>query len=310
MMLYILIVSVVVLVAAANRLPFVGMLLLLFFTGLAYFLFWIVAARFLFVGRRAQQANRMFWSLNNAFSEILASFNPFTQWQALQQLVAVLFPTRRGRNELSLSLRNQAAEFALPFEGTWCVAKGGVTKADSHSWGIVSQRYAYDFLIPARNGDPAPIPSVLQSFLCFDRPILSPADGVVVQVCDRIRDFPYPGTGWMDWKVTDLRGNHVLIRHDNGYYSLLAHLKQHSVIVQPGQHVRKGETLGLCGNSGRSTEPHLHFQIQDGPSFWAANGVPTRFHEYKVEEADAALKACNEFIHAGMWVTNEADDCL
>ena len=67
-------------------------------------------------------------------------------------------------------------------------------------------------------------------------------------------------------------GNHVVLDLGSGEYALLAHLRRGSVRVRPGQRVRRGETLGRCGNSGNSSEPHLHFHVQDRPSSSARHG--------------------------------------
>lgn len=62
-------------------------------------------------------------------------------------------------------------------------------------------------------------------------------------------------------------------------FIVFAHLKQYSVLVKEGQWVEQGDTLGLCGNSGNSTEPHLHFQIQNLPSLSAAQGAWVYFKD-------------------------------
>jgi murein DD-endopeptidase MepM/ murein hydrolase activator NlpD len=69
----------------------------------------------------------------------------------------------------------------------------------------------------------------------------------------------------------------VLIQHADGEYCLLAHLKRGSVRVKAGQAVKRGEEVGRCGHSGISTEPHLHFQFQNGTSFYFNSGLPVKF---------------------------------
>jgi murein DD-endopeptidase MepM/ murein hydrolase activator NlpD len=68
--------------------------------------------------------------------------------------------------------------------------------------------------------------------------------------------------------------------------AFLAHLQRNSVQVAAEQRVRSGEQVGRCGNSGRSSEPHLHYHLQASPTFGAGEGQPARF---LAQEADGAL---------------------
>jgi len=72
-------------------------------------------------------------------------------------------------------------------------------------------------------------------------------------------------------------GNHVIIRLDDGVYALLAHLRQGSATVRVGQHVDRGERVARCGNSGNSSEPHVHLQLMDTRRVFLAAGVPFTF---------------------------------
>lgn len=72
-----------------------------------------------------------------------------------------------------------------------------------------------------------------------------------------------------------IAGNHVVIRASDALV-LVAHLREGSVRVRPGQHVAQGEPVGECGNSGNSTEPHVHVQVST--SFERnARGIPLVF---------------------------------
>lgn len=174
-----------------------------------------------------------------------------------------------------------------PFDGEWTTVNGGVTKPTSHSWGIVSQRYAYDFLVidedgATHSGDG----SELTDYYAFGQPIRAPADGTVVSVTDGLRDHPHPGTGWLEWRTWRIAGNSVILKHADGEYSLCAHLKQGSVQVTPGTRVERGEVIGACGNSGFSTEPHLHYQLQDHSNFWLAAGLVPQFTRLRLRRDD------------------------
>ena len=170
--------------------------------------------------------------------------------------------------------RTTGRRYTLPFAGEWLVANGGVTRETSHSWDMLNQRYAYDFVKPADEmpDEPHSGKRNLESFPAFGRPILAPDHGTVIRVREGERDYGSPGTGAVDMRCRDIRGNHVLIQHRPDEFSLLAHLRAGSVAVAVGERVHVGQKIGECGNSGHSTEPHLHFHVQDRRSFYAACG--------------------------------------
>src|SRR3546814_2633745 len=66
----------------------------------------------------------------------------------------------------------------------------------------------------------------------------------------------------------------------HGEYAMLAHLRRGSVAVEAGQQVAAGDELGRCGNSGNTSEPHLHLHLQDAPKFGEGNGLPVFFEHY------------------------------
>lgn len=131
-------------------------------------------------------------------------------------------------------------------------------------------------------------PEPPERFPGFGRPILAPLDGTVVAVYDDAADHPayrgLPSVGYaltqqrraaMGW--TALAGNHVLIERD-GTVVALCHLQRGSVQVRPGQRVEVGDVIARCGNSGNSTEPHLHLQAIDRPGIAHAQAVPLTLH--------------------------------
>lgn len=229
--------------------------------------------------RPAGRGGALLFFLRAFISDALALLHPRGCIQLLRQVRGEALARRRTRaREPTAGAYEQKVEYTLPFAGEWMVARGGITPATSHSWEILSQRYAYDFLIvdpsgSTHRGDG----SRLEDYYAYGAPILAPAHGEVVAVIDGIRDAPYVGTGWMDWRTPRISGNSVTIRHAQGEFSFLAHLIPGSIRVRVGQRVRRGEEIGRCGHSGHSTEPHLHFQIQDHPDFFRAVGLPVRF---------------------------------
>lgn len=81
----------------------------------------------------------------------------------------------------------------------------------------------------------------------------------------------------------DPAGNHVLLDLGHGTYALLGHLRASSAKVRTGDRVRAGDLIGRVGNSGNSSEPHLHFHVQDSPRLSCGTGLPVRFRDVVVD---------------------------
>jgi murein DD-endopeptidase MepM/ murein hydrolase activator NlpD len=203
-------------------------------------------------------------------SGLLMMLNPFQVVQVIRQTL--------GNRERPIP--SAAFDCRRPFDGEWLALNGGETPETSHSWEIVSQRYAYDFVIADETGSRhSGDGTALTEYYCYGKPIRAVAAGVVVRVREGVRDAPWVGTGWVDWLCRDFGGNAVTIRHADAVYSHYAHLVPDSIPVRVGDRVSEGEEIGRCGNSGHSTEPHLHFQLQDGPDMLTAAGLRVRFRD-------------------------------
>lgn len=74
-----------------------------------------------------------------------------------------------------------------------------------------------------------------------------------------------------------MRGNHITLQHNEKEFSTIAHLMPNSITVAVGQKVVRGQVIAKCGNSGNTSEPHIHFQLNDGKSFFASAGLPVKF---------------------------------
>jgi hypothetical protein len=163
----------------------------------------------------------------------------------------------------------------LPFDGDWYVFWGGRTVEQNYHAANASQRFAYDILVirdgRSHDGDG----SRLEQYYCWDQPILAPGAGTVATAVDSLPDQQI---GQRD--QVNLAGNHVIIDHGNGEFSLLAHLRRGTVSVRMGDRVEQGQPIGRCGNSGNTTEPHLHYHLQNGPVFGQAAGLPAQFNGY------------------------------
>lgn len=176
-------------------------------------------------------------------------------------------------------------KYSLPFKGEWVVINGGVTEETSHSWEIPTQRYAYDFIVLDENSnsfsgnDTNP-----DSFYCYGKEILAPADGVVAEIYDECQNSKITVDRKAVCDADDIRGNYILIDHSNNEYSLMAHLKPGSICVTLGQPVKRGDKIAECGNTGNTSEPHLHFQLQLGKDFYKSPGLPVVFENIEVIE--------------------------
>ena len=187
-------------------------------------------------------------------------------------------------------------DLAYPFErGRWLTQNSPANRVPSHGTTLFATSHAIDFVPVDEEGRTAPftVGSLLRSepperFPGFGRAIRAPVDGVVVGVNQTAPDHrSYRGFPSLGYALTQSRraaagwvalaGNHVMIETREGVVVAVCHLQQRSVEVRPGRNVRVGEMLGRCGNSGNSTEPHVHLQAVDRPDVLHARAVPITF---------------------------------
>ena len=176
-------------------------------------------------------------------------------------------------------------DYILPFIGKWSVMNGGVTKTLSHSWGILSQRYAYDFLILDGDGKSFDRDSkTVQDYYCYGQEIVAPADGIVVNCSNVSKDSRVNGRkAFCD--AWDIRGNFIVIKHNEKEYSAIAHIAPGSISVKVGDAVKRGDVIAKCGNSGNTSEPHIHFQLQTGKSFYLSASLPIAFTNIHTQDS-------------------------
>jgi hypothetical protein len=190
-----------------------------------------------------------------------------------------------------------ALQLSLPFTGHWMALNSPADRVPSHGTDLFGSTYAIDFIAvdARRRSAPWRWSAVLTSeppdrFLGFGAPILAPIAGTVALAHDGEADHaarrslftlvPYLATQRerVARGAPGVAGNHVVIAASPaGPFVLLAHLQRGSVRVRAGDQVRVGETVGACGNSGNSTQPHVHLQATDSLDWAAAHGVPISF---------------------------------
>lgn len=155
--------------------------------------------------------------------------------------------------------------FDFPLKGEWFIFWGGQNALVNYHYEHESQRYAYDIIQNKDGYSYKGDPLKNESYYAFGKPVLAPADGTVVAVVNDVPDNEPVGV--MNEKVP--AGNEVVIDH-GGEYSVLAHLKKGSVTVKVGDKVKSGDEIGLLGNSGNSSEAHLHYQVSDGADLFTS----------------------------------------
>jgi len=162
---------------------------------------------------------------------------------------------------------------ALPFRGAWSVFWGGDTLELNQHVTQPSQRRAADLVIRGADGKTHRGDGKKNDdYLAWDQDVLAAADGKVTMAIDGVPENE-PGTLNPYFAL----GNAVLVEHGPKLYSLYAHFRPGSLRVKSGALVKRGQVLGKCGNSGNSSEPHLHFHLQDGPLTWKSWGVEAVF---------------------------------
>jgi murein DD-endopeptidase MepM/ murein hydrolase activator NlpD len=180
-----------------------------------------------------------------------------------------------------------------PLRGSEWLAGNGPSNTSGHRRALVpiggaahiAQRFAIDFvqLYPdgrSYNGDA----KENKSYRCYGADALAVADSLVVGIKDGIpENVPGATSRAVPITLETVGGNYVILDLGQGRFAFYAHLQPGSLRVKNGDRVRRGQVLGLVGNSGNSTEPHLHFHISDGNSGLGSEGLPYAFRSFEVQ---------------------------
>ena len=188
--------------------------------------------------------------VNNRLFQKFFQMVSIQYYSAEKTIYKHLSSTRRLKN---LNL----ARFSLPFWGSWKVSQGYQGKI-TH---LGPWAHALDFVIVDGQDKTYKYPGAeCNDFFSYNKPVVAPLDGYIYDIVSSQQDNLINNVNTQEnW------GNTIVINHANGLFSQLSHLKPDSVKVAVGEYVTKGTVLALCGNSGRSPEPHLHFQVQLTP---------------------------------------------
>ncbi|AZQ35822.1 M23 family metallopeptidase [Streptomyces cyaneochromogenes] len=207
--------------------------------------------------------------------------------------VILVVAHRWGGAPDSPRVAREPLEVDPPVTGRWSALNSPADRTPSHGTHAYGQTYAIDVVAePEPGARPGfrplwPLARRNGDFPAFGAPLLAVADATVVRVVGDQRDHlsrtSLPALLYLmtvEASVRDLAGvkrivgNHVVLDLGDGTFALYAHLQRGSLTVREGGRVTAGQQLARCGNSGNSTEPHLHFQLMDGADPDTARGVP------------------------------------
>jgi hypothetical protein len=176
--------------------------------------------------------------------------------------------------------------FVLPLDGPITVAWGGEAEdVNAHVY-APDQRWGYDLIVTQNGRSSRGNRQRLANYFIYGRTVLAPAAGSVVAAHNAEPDVPIGEKG----KGDDL-GNHVALEVAPAQFLFIAHMQPGSIAVRTGDRVAPGQPLGRVGNSGISSEPHVHIHLQDSARRHLSEGIPFFFSDYC---------AGSEFVRQGM----------
>lgn len=199
--------------------------------------------------------------------------------------------------------KTPAVIISAPLKGANWLIGNGLSNFSVHRRSAVyfdgrpyfSERYAVDLVILDKNsktfkGDV----NKNKSYYCYNQDVLAVAKAKVVQVKDGIpENIPHSDKYAAPMNVESMGGNYIILDLGEGRFASYAHLIPGSIKVKVGDKVKPGQVLAKLGNSGHSSEPHLHFQISDKPSMLKSNGLPFGFDHFDLiptrEEPDRLM---------------------
>jgi murein DD-endopeptidase MepM/ murein hydrolase activator NlpD len=194
-------------------------------------------------------------------------------------------PPGSGPAADSTAVRRSRTPMQLPFRGEWYVFWGGDSETVNHHVSTPGQRRAADIIIKGADDLSHKDPGRRnEDYFVYGKQILAAAPGTVVTAIDGVPDNE-PGS----MNPLCAVGNCLIIDQGSNEYAVYAHLKPGSLRVHRGDKVRNGQVLALCGNSGNSSEPHLHFHLQDNATLQDGAGITPYFTNVKCRRGDATL---------------------
>lgn len=194
-----------------------------------------------------------------------------------EEIIGLLFQPYDDPNAVAVFDRN-TSDFQLPFEGEWFTFWGGDNRAVNYHVINKTQKGAFDFVIRNKRGQSFDKSGTRnEDYFAFGKPLYALCDATVHKVITGVRDNK-PG----EMNAGQPTGNTVMLKTANEEYIVYAHFEEGTILVKEGDTVKAGQKLGNCGNSGNSSEPHLHLHLQDGENMLDAFGAKTFFNTLMV----------------------------
>jgi murein DD-endopeptidase MepM/ murein hydrolase activator NlpD len=203
------------------------------------------------------------------------------------------YPQELSVTSARVNVMNDPLVISPPLRGSEWLAGNGPSNTSGHRRALVTvgggahiaQRFAIDFVQLSPDGRTfSGDQKDNKAYRCYGAEALAVADGVVVATKDGIpENVPGPASRAVPITLETVGGNHVILDLGNGRFAFYAHLQPGSLRVKNGDKVRRGQVIGLVGNSGNSTEPHLHFHISDASSPLGSEGLPYAFSSFEVQ---------------------------
>jgi murein DD-endopeptidase MepM/ murein hydrolase activator NlpD len=192
----------------------------------------------------------------------------------------------------AIAVAHDAPLIGPPLRGGPWLAANGPANGSGHRRAMITlygspytaQRFAIDWVkiddsTSTHHGDSANN----ANYYAEDNDALAVANGRVIEVKDSIpENVPGVNSRAVPINLETVGGNHVIIDIGGGHYAFYAHLKPGSLRVKVGDRVTHGQVIGLVGNTGNSTEPHLHFHVSDYPSPLGSEGIPYRYDSFQI----------------------------
>jgi hypothetical protein len=199
-----------------------------------------------------------------------------------------------------VAVKRDVALIGPPLRGSDWMAANGPSNTSAHRRALIpidgrariSQRFAIDWVQLREDGNTfTGDPKDNKNYRAYGSEVLAVADGVVSEVKDGIpQNVPGEDSRAVPITLETIGGNHIILDLGGGRYAFYAHVQPGSLRVKLGDHVKRGEVLALVGNTGNSTEPHLHFQLCDANSPLGSEGLPYALESFEIEGSGTAWK--------------------
>lgn len=235
----------------------------------AFLIVWLLVLRACFIPLQAGDDAMEVWAFSLGAFGLIALFQALPQQRVLlgRNLALALLVPFLGVQLLLPYVPGAAAEALTmdsPFAKELLIFQGGRSPLTNHHFLISAQRNALDLVLLKDGKWVTGKEADFTADTCFGEPVYAPLSGTVVRV---VNDRPDMAIGKMDRE--QIVGNHVVLEVAPERFVLFGHLKQGSVQVREGDAIPCGRQLAQCGNSGNTTVPHLHLQVQSRADFAA-----------------------------------------